>query len=482
VPHRLVLLALLALPGLPLPADSNAAPAKRKKYALLVGVRSYEHASLPPLLYPENDVEELGKALRGKAAGFDEVVVLTNSRGTKDSRARPTARNIRAQLRRLARKAEAPDLVLVGLVGHGLRLTITDPIFARDTKAGFFCPADAAPRDTKDFKQLSKTLIPLSELFDILYYSRSGANILLLDAARGDPRLERNVCDYEWMQLIRDEGERARPPRGTTALFSCGAGERAYETRKLGRGHGLFFHRVIEGLRGQAANDKGEVNWHGLAEYVSDQVEEDVPALIGEHANQTPHESGNLDGPPPVLARPGARPVEVAPEGKKYASPQAVFEAAAGAVRKKDWKTFHACLSKESGEALVFQILAFELPADKVEETGKALEKVFNRNRLRKGALRRIMRETEDIFSPETRKKMAARIKDRSAFYGDMMKLLDEVHPKRGLPLPKDAELKDLRIEGTNASGTAVSKGDGKRTSVKFVKEGGGWKIALPRP
>jgi hypothetical protein len=59
---------------------------------------------------------------------------------------------------------------------------------------------------------------------------------------------------------------------GCAALFSCSAGQRAFETEKLGKGHGVFFYHALEALRGKAKNAKGEVTWGALAEHVSSEV------------------------------------------------------------------------------------------------------------------------------------------------------------------------------------------------------------------
>ena len=81
--------------------DATQAQTDRgKKYALLVGVRSYRHSDLENLKDTENDVVELADALKG----FTEVVVLTTSAGQKKAEVAPTAKNIRTQLRRLLEK------------------------------------------------------------------------------------------------------------------------------------------------------------------------------------------------------------------------------------------------------------------------------------------------------------------------------------------------------------------------------------------
>src|SRR5262249_54090625 len=59
--------ALTLVPGAP--ADEG----RGRKYALLVGVKSYEHSKLPDLRYTENDVEDLARLLRQTKAGFRGV-------------------------------------------------------------------------------------------------------------------------------------------------------------------------------------------------------------------------------------------------------------------------------------------------------------------------------------------------------------------------------------------------------------------------
>src|SRR5262245_5483546 len=120
-----------------------------KKLALLVGVKDYDHNDLTTLKHTENDVEELATILQSQRAGF-KVVVLTSTRGARDKKLRPTAENIRAQLKALLEKITRHDLVIIGLAGHGLQMTITDSTTKKDRDESFFCPADAKPRATKD--------------------------------------------------------------------------------------------------------------------------------------------------------------------------------------------------------------------------------------------------------------------------------------------------------------------------------------------
>src|SRR4051812_46389423 len=91
-----------------------------------------------------------------------------------------------------------------------------------------------------------------------------------------------------------------RIPNKTAALFSCEAGQKAFETKELN--HGVFFSYVLKGLKGEAANKRGVVTWARLTEYVQEQVGEHVQKNVGGGARQDPHGVSNLSGKSPILA------------------------------------------------------------------------------------------------------------------------------------------------------------------------------------
>jgi TPR repeat protein len=267
-----LLLAALLCP----PIAWGAEPARGRKHALLVGVRDYASGKFDPLRFTENDAEDLAGVLRD-TAGFT-VRVLSTTRGKSKASDAPTAANIRAAIEKLLADRRRDDTVLVALSGHGIQGKV------KDSEDNFFCPADAQLNDTT-------RLLSLSRLVKDLDGCGAGVKLLLVDACRNDPAVGRSV----------DLDSLPRPPRGTAVLFSCKSGERAFETPKLG--HGVFFHHVIRGLKGEARNKRGEVTWSSLADHVIENVSDDVPRLIREGAKQTPHKIENLTGKSPVLVR-----------------------------------------------------------------------------------------------------------------------------------------------------------------------------------
>jgi uncharacterized caspase-like protein len=90
--------------------------------------------------------------------------------------------------------------------------------------------------------------------------------------------------------------QRATPPGGVAALFSCSPGEKAFEHPDLG--HGVFFHFVIEGLKGKAADAEGQVTMPDLEKYLQREVYNFVRARIGEE--QTPNRIGSTNGLVPI--------------------------------------------------------------------------------------------------------------------------------------------------------------------------------------
>jgi uncharacterized caspase-like protein len=240
-------------------------------------VNQYEHANLPPLQFAVNDVTVLGEVL---ATHGYTVTLLTDQTGKQNSKLAPTKANIERTLRTVLENCKKSDRVVVAFAGHGLQ-------FDGD-KEGYFCPSDSRP-----FKNRTETLVSLGKLYQEMESSFAGVKVLLVDACRNDPQSVRGV---------RGVDGTASPPRGVAALFSCSAGECAYEFTSYK--HGIFFYHVIEGFRGKAMNatDK-EVTVNSLSDYVAKRVKADVGRLVGPNVVQQPHQRGESIGGSPVLAK-----------------------------------------------------------------------------------------------------------------------------------------------------------------------------------
>ena len=274
-------LGLAAVP--PLLGRADDEPPQGRQYALLVGVRNYKKGELKSLKYTENDVNDLAQVLRD--AGYKTVVLMTQSEAAaaRSDDLEPNADNVRRQLKTMLDDRKPGDTVLVAFSGHGVQFKGQDD--------HYFCPADAHLTD-------KSTLVSLSEVYRALQGCKAQMKLLVVDACRSDPQADnKGVEKVDLESVTRPQAE--KPPGGVAALFSCSEGQFAYESDELK--HGVFFHYLIEGMRGEAANKKGAVTLERLASYVKDEVPDRVKDEEGPSAQQLPHLVGDLIGAAPLL-------------------------------------------------------------------------------------------------------------------------------------------------------------------------------------
>lgn len=274
---------------------SGAEEPVAKRRALLVGINTYSVEPLKerPVRYAVSDMQQLAEVL--KTAGW-EVTLLT-SNGTADSAKRA---NIVAALDKLLDGAGVNDLVLVALSGHGrqFRARIDRSEGAAEQEEVFFCPSDAKEKNPD-------TLLGITELTQRLGKS-SATKLVMIDAARIAP---------VGMPPPKDDDFRLSLPPNTAIFFGSASGQPALETnlmygRDSAKGHGIFLHRVLLALQGDAQNDRGQVTWSSVVEYVAERVNDDAVRWYPEHARklpngemivQTPHLVGSFAGRSPVL-------------------------------------------------------------------------------------------------------------------------------------------------------------------------------------
>src|SRR5207253_2331994 len=129
----------------------------------------------------------------------------------------------------------------------------------------------------------------LAELYDALARCGAGAKLLLMDACRNDA-----------VRGTRRSGiDRVLPPpEGLGVLFSCSPGQVSFEAKDYK--HGVFFHHVLRGLKGEAVNRKGAITWDSLRNYVKEEVPDDVAKLFG-GSRQVPNSVENLAEVPALV-------------------------------------------------------------------------------------------------------------------------------------------------------------------------------------
>lgn len=277
--------------------DVRAQPPTR--YAILVGVNKYQHDRLPSLNYAVNDVVGLAQVLG--QSGY-QVQLLCDTTGERNAQLAPTKANIERHRKTTLQKCRKGDSVLMAFAGHGLQF--------EGQKDSFFCPSDARP-----FADRTDSLVSLGKIYEELDASFASVKIMLVDACRNDPRGGRGSRGI-------DADTAPRPPRGVAALFSCSAGQSAYEDTRLK--HGVFFYFVLQGLRGEARDTDGDVTFDNLSSYVRKQVSREVPKMYGPEAQQSPNLKADLSGESPLLLHPRIAGTSTKPPGDGKNGPTSV--------------------------------------------------------------------------------------------------------------------------------------------------------------
>ena len=246
----------------------NVLPTNSKRYALIVGVDQYEDTQISKLEGATNDAKTLAEALT-KNAGFlpDQVKVLTNDQTVER---RPTRANILRSLSNLIQTMPRDGLLLISFAGHGIE---------RDGKA-FLLPTDA--QLNSDINLLEDTALPAERISNLIKQSGIKQVLILLDACRSNPETGRGFSEQTLTNAYTKSFNfevRNNQITAFAVLYATGKGQKAYEYREKKQGY--FSWALVEGLKGKATNDKGEVTLSSLLKFVQEFVPKQVSLDIG---------------------------------------------------------------------------------------------------------------------------------------------------------------------------------------------------------
>lgn len=252
----------------------TAFPVSAKRWALVIGVDKYQDPQISPLKGSDNDAKLIANALV-RYAGFpqDQVILLSTDQPMERQ---PTRVNILRRLSNLSTAVPKDGLLLVSFAGHGME---------RGGQA-FLLPADAQISDQISF--LEETAISMNRVKERIKETGVGQVLLLLDACRNDPGgradAPNNLSNAYTNAFNFDT--RNREVQAFATVYATGIGQRAYEYTEKKQGY--FSWAVVEGLKGGAANDKGEVTLSQLVKYVQDTVPKRLAIDLGSTKQQKP--------------------------------------------------------------------------------------------------------------------------------------------------------------------------------------------------
>lgn len=278
----ILIAAILRLPAFGAPtqrAPISPPPAKwpvsGKRFALIIGVDSYQDAEISNLGGASNDAKALADAL-ARHAGFpsDQIVLLTSNQPVGFQ---PTRANIIRRLSNLRQVVSHDDLLWISFAGHGIE---------RDGQA-YLLPMDA--QLSSDISLLEDSAINVQSMRERIRQTGVGQVIFVLDACRNNPVAGRGITKTR----LTDPFTRAfsfdvhnRDIRAFATLYATGAGQVAHEYKEKKQGY--FTAALVEGLKGAAANEKGEVTLSRLVKYIQESVPKRVAIDLGSNQQQRP--------------------------------------------------------------------------------------------------------------------------------------------------------------------------------------------------
>jgi hypothetical protein len=268
------------------PLVAQSAP---RKVAFVVGVSEYQKTGLANLKFAHKDANDLAVEL--KRQGF-EVTKLIGSQAQHEK--------VRSALDKFIGTTSdlgKNDIVLISFSGHGVQKTVSKS--KRLVETPFFCVYDTLVTKPETMISLNRVLEQLKE------DSACNSNLLLVDACRNNPDKGARTLDGSTVREL---------PTKISMLFSSSAGQKSFESEKAKQG--IFTHVLLKGLRGEAANSRGQVKWLSLASYVVEEVPLHVSDLLeNSDAVQRPNLVGNIITSPTLSDKVKVSPL-VAPFGK----------------------------------------------------------------------------------------------------------------------------------------------------------------------
>jgi hypothetical protein len=243
----------------------------QRTHIFAVAIEHYQDASIPSVVYGENDAREFVEAWQALGAHPSDCVVLLSDRATVTA--------IRSRFKTFLKGVQPGDRVVVFYAGHGAAFNDLSHLTAHDTQWG----------------DLQATSIPLSELLKDLRGCKSEQALLFLDVCHsgwpvtpGVPSICSPFSTGELMPFVAES-------EAHLAFVSCKGDECSFPGNALK--HGLWSHGVIQALRGEA--DKAMVQGSlitgsSLQCFVAEEVPRLLRLTITGPESQTPCVFGNL--------------------------------------------------------------------------------------------------------------------------------------------------------------------------------------------
>jgi hypothetical protein len=257
------------------PQALDSWPRKAKRFALVIGVDEYQDTQITKLEGASNDAKALADALMQYSGFSADQVFLYSSAQTPEHR--PTRSNILRRLSNLRSLVPKDGLLLISFSGHGIE---------RDGR-GYLLPSDAQVNG--DIALLEETAINAEVVRKWIRDMGISQVVMIIDACRNNPSAGRGNTSKPLTETYANRFNfdvRNREVSAFATLYATEIGQVAYEYKE--RKQGYFTWALVEGLKGAAADENGEVTLATLVKYLQESVPKRVRLELGEERKQKP--------------------------------------------------------------------------------------------------------------------------------------------------------------------------------------------------
>lgn len=240
-------------------------------YAIIGGVSDYNGAALD-LKFAAKDAEDIYKAIQigGKNLfGVERVKIRLLSTGDDPSAVLPSKENFRKAFAEFALQAKPNDILFVYLSGHGTTLNL-----GSDTYYYLTQEASTTNREilSKDSQLLSGSTISSEELTNWHKSIKALKQVLILDTCaagaigNGFKIAEKKEISSDAKRAL----ERMKDRIGFHVLMGSAADAVSYEASQYGQG--LLTYSLLQGMRGAALDETGQIDVSLLFNYAANTV------------------------------------------------------------------------------------------------------------------------------------------------------------------------------------------------------------------
>lgn len=266
--------------------DENTKQANPKLFVISIGTSDYKGGEID-LQYSSKDANDIATALQTGAKNLftaDSTITYVLSSNSSDSSLLPSKQNIENVFREISIKAEAKDIVVLYLSGHGINASgdfyyLTKDAYTANPSAYIFKEVlQAVAISSNEFTEYLKKIAALKQLF-IIDACASGKLVENLIAHRDIP--------FSTLKAL----DRLKDRTGTHILTGCAADAVSYEASRFGQG--LLTYSLLEGMKGASLRENKFLDVVQWFQYARERVPQLAAGLGGIQTPQMYSPSGN---------------------------------------------------------------------------------------------------------------------------------------------------------------------------------------------